>query len=127
LVNDIDLVLIPEDRYAVDRILLDLATEATGRPALKMSGLKIARVNLRGISLDVYYATPETWATLLLIRTGSKRNNIRLATRAWKMGWRLRASGDGLVDGNDQRIAGDTEESIYQALELPFQEPKERE
>ncbi|KKK83502.1 hypothetical protein LCGC14_2792700, partial [marine sediment metagenome] len=58
-VNDIDLVLIPEDRYAVDRILIDLAIEATGRPSLKMAGKKIARLDLQGISLDVYYATLE--------------------------------------------------------------------
>ncbi|MBA7669483.1 hypothetical protein ES703_77614 [subsurface metagenome] len=67
----------------------------------------------------------ETWATLLLIRTGSKESNIRLATLAQKKGWRLKANGEGLFN-EGQRIAGDTEESIYEALELPYQRPEER-
>ncbi len=78
------------------------------------------------ITLDVYYATPETWATLLLIRTGSKENNIRLATLANKRGWRLAASGDGLFNEKGERIAGDSEESIYETLGLRYQEPWER-
>jgi len=118
-VNDIDLVLIPADRYAVDRQMMEL-----GR--VKMAGIKIARVEMDSITLDVYYATPETWATLFLIRTGSAQHNIRLATLAKKKGWRLHASGEGLFDENGQRIAGDTEESIFEALGIPYQRPEER-
>lgn len=118
-VNDIDIVLIPSDRDAVDRILL-------GFGKMKMSGLKIARVIMEYITLDIYYATPETWATLLLIRTGSKESNIRLATLAKKKGWRLAASGDGLFNEHDDRIAGDSEESIFKILGLPYQRPEER-
>jgi len=118
-VNDIDLVLITSDRDAVDSVLMQLGK-------MKMSGLKIARVQMESITLDVYYATPETWATLLLIRTGSKESNIRLASTAKRMGWHLAASGDGLFDGLGRRIAGDTEESIYRALRLPYQQPWER-
>ncbi|GAI60017.1 unnamed protein product [marine sediment metagenome] len=90
-VNDIDLVLVPRDRDALDRRLMQLGK-------LKMSGMKIARVEMDSIPLDIYFATPETWATLLLIRTGSVQNNIRLATLAKKRGWRLAASGDGLFN-----------------------------
>ncbi len=118
-VNDIDLVVIPRDRWN-----LDLALGRMGN--YKMSGMKIARVEMDSIPLDVYFATPETFATLLLIRTGSAENNIRLASLARKRGWHLAASGDGLFNENGQRIAGDSEESIYEALGLPYQEPKER-
>jgi len=118
-VNDIDLVLVPRDRDALDHRLTQLGK-------LKMSGLKIGRVQMEEITLDVYYATPETWATLLLIRTGSKENNIRLCTVAKKKGWHLAASGDGLFNEKGERIAGDTEESIYEALGLLYQEPWER-
>ena len=93
---------------------------------MKMSGKKIARVTMEKIDLDVYYATEETWATLLLIRTGSKESNLRLATAAKRKGWRLAASGGGLFDENDQRIAGDTEQSIFEALGLRYPEPWER-
>ncbi len=126
-VNDIDIVLIPTDRNAVGRVLMEMAVESTGSPKPEMAGPKIARVMHQGIRLDIYYATPETFATLLLIRTGSKRHNAHLAGRAKEKGWRLAASGDGLFDADDQRLAGDTEASIFEALGLPYKEPGKRE
>ena len=119
IVNDIDLVVIPRDRQNLDLTLMRMGN-------YKMSGMKIARVEMDSIPLDIYFATPETFATLFLVRTGSKENNIRLATLAKKRGWRLAASGDGLFDETGRRIAGDTERSIYEALEVPWQEPWER-
>lgn len=126
-VNDIDLVLIPEDRYAFDRLLMDMAVESTGSPKVKMAGPKIARIDYQGASVDIYFATPETWATLLLIRTGSKKHNVSLAALAKSKGWRLHASGDGLFNASGERIAGDTEESIFEVLGRPYKEPEERE
>jgi len=119
VVNDIDLVLILRDQWNLDLALMRMGN-------YKMSGKKIARIEMDSIPLDVYFATAETFPTLLLIRTGSKENNIRLATLAKKRGWRLAASGGGLFNEHGERIAGDTEESIYQALGLPYQEPWER-
>ncbi|MBA7714607.1 hypothetical protein ES703_123634 [subsurface metagenome] len=46
--------------------------------------------------------------------------------RAKIRGWRLAASGDGLFNEKGERIAGDTEESIYKALGLPYQPPERR-
>ena len=108
-VNDVDLVLIPLD-------LWNLHHEIMGLGQVRMSGNKIMRVMVGNTQIDLYFATEETWATLLLIRTGSKENNIRLASLAKKRGWHLAASGDGLFDETGERIAGDTEESIFEAL-----------
>lgn len=119
-VNDIDLVLIPRD-------LWNFHTEVKKLGALKMSGPKIMRVMTGSTQIDCYVADEDTWATLLLIRTGSKENNIRLCLLAQERGWRLAASGDGLFNEHEERIAGDSEQSIYQALDLPYQEPWERE
>ncbi|MBA7468804.1 DNA polymerase/3'-5' exonuclease PolX [subsurface metagenome] len=118
--RDIDIVLIPSDPW-------NLSHEISGLGPSKLSGDKLKRVTFNGAQVDLYLATPETWATLLLIRTGSAKNNIRLAILAKKRGWRLAASGDGLFNENGERIAGDSEESIYKALSLPYQEPWERE
>jgi DNA polymerase (family 10) len=122
-VNDIDLVII-EKPDAV----LNLPTLLFSMGVLKINGLDIKRLYLPNdnITLDIYIATPLTWSTLLLIRTGSKENNIRLATIAKSKGWQLKANGDGLFDERGQRVAGDTEESIYEALDIPYQEPRER-
>jgi len=122
IVHDIDLVLIPSDAWNLEGEVLALA-----RPFHpKMSGEKLKRFDYNGAQVDLYYATPQTWATLLLIRTGSKESNIRLCSRAKDMGWHLAASGDGLFNGTGERIAGDSEISIYNALGLPYQRPEER-
>ena len=118
-VNDIDFVLIPSD-------LWNLQHEIMGMGQVRMSGMKIMRVMVDSVQVDLYIASPETWATLLLIRTGSAENNIRLATLAKKRGWHLAASGDGLFNEKGERIAGDSEKSIYEALGLPYQRPEER-
>jgi len=118
-INDIDLVLVPSD-------LWNLHHEIMGLGQMRMSGSKIMRVMVGSTQVDVYVADEDTWATLLLIRTGSAENNIRLATLAKKRGWRLAASGDGLFDETGKRIAGDTEESIYTALGQTYQQPWER-
>ena len=118
-VNDVDLVLIPKDLWNLHSELMKLGQ-------LKMSGKKIIRVMVGSTQVDIYVCEPETWATLLLIRTGSKENNIRLCSRAKDMGWHLAASGDGLFNEREERIAGDSEISIYNALGLPYQRPEQR-
>jgi len=116
---DIDIVLIPTDLWNLTREIKALG------PAM-VSGDKLKRINYNGVQVDLYFATPETWATLLLIRTGSKENNIRLCTLAKKRGWHLAANGDGLFNEHGQRVAGDSEKSIYEALGVPYQEPWQR-
>jgi len=117
--RDIDIVLIPSD-------LWKLTHEIAGLGPVSLKGDKLKRVSYNGVQVDLYFATPETWATLLLIRTGSKESNIRLATLAKRKGWHLAASGDGLFNEKGERIAGNSEESIFQAIGLPYQEPEER-
>ena len=123
IVHDIDLVLIPKPYAAV--VMSGLLTTIG---ELKANGDKIKRVHLptENIDVDIYVATPATWATLVLIRTGSKESNIRLAMTAKRKGWQLKANGDGLFNEKGERIAGDTEQSIYQALGIPYQEPQAR-
>ncbi len=119
-VHDLDLVLIPKDLWQVHSVLLGLGK-------LKMSGPKILRVIYGQFPIDVYFADQATWGTLLLIRTGSAENNIRLASIAKAKGWHLKAGGEGLFGVDEIKLAGETERSIYGALEIPWQEPWERE
>jgi len=124
-VNDIDIVLQenPDTILSMTNALASIGT-------LQLNGPKIKRLRYgdknTGISIDIYIATPQTWATLLLIRTGSKENNIRLASLAKSRGWHLKANGEGLFDEHAHMIAGQTEESIYQALGIPYQQPHQR-
>jgi len=125
IVHDIDMVLIEKPEAA---LILSSLIASMGR--IVLNGHRIKRLWYGGkessISIDIYIATPETWATLLLIRTGSKENNIRLASLAKRKGWQLKANGDGLFNRRGERVAGDTEQSIYEALGVPYQEPEER-
>lgn len=124
-VHDIDVVIIPNQQalltinYALSRI----GTIAKDGPKIKQLWYT---ENQTLASIDLYIATPLTWPTLLLIRTGSKENNIRLCALARRKGWHLKANGEGLLDQAGNRLAGDTEQSIYQALGIPYQEPEER-
>ena len=117
--RDIDLVLIPSDLEALRNELMKMGQ-------VKMSGKKISRVMIGNTQIDIYVADEETWATLLLIRTGSVESNIRLCSIAKKRGWHLSASGDGLFNEAGDRIAGDSEESIFNMLGLKYMKPEER-
>ena len=124
--NDIDIVLIPKNLLALYQFL---AYACQHDFAIVKWGPKLASLTYQSVlsvQVDLYFATLETWATLLLIRTGSKENNIRLCKAAQKKGWKLKADGSGLFDGSKKRVAGD-EESIYEALGLEYEEPTERE
>ena len=117
--KDIDIVLIPSDLWM-------LHAELKKMGHVKMSGAKIVRVLIGMRQLDIYVADEKSWATLLLIRTGSTENNIRLCSLAKRKGWHLAADGRGLFNEKDERVAGDTELSIYQALGQVYQPPELR-
>jgi len=124
-VHDIDMVCIPNNQGQFIYALQQLGK-------IKMGGQKLIRCEMPEIVLDVYVATPETWATLLLIRTGSAKHNIKLCTIAKNKGMKLHADGSGLFrftdcQGGESRIAGDTEESIFKALGLDYVAPPKRE
>jgi len=118
-VKDIDIVLIPDNSGKLSQEI-----DRLGPPIV--DGEKLKRVEYEGTQVDLYYATPETWATLLLIRTGSVQNNIRLCLRARSLGMKLKANGDGIVDVDGQLIPIESEEQVYNILRLPYQEPWER-
>lgn len=121
-VNDIDIVLIPSDTWNLNNEIMSLC-----RPFKpKATGKKIMRLDVGMYPVDIYFADDSTWATLLLIRTGSTANNIRLCKIAKEMGWHLHANGAGLFNQYGKRMAGDSEASIYETLGLPFQNPQER-
>ena len=119
-VHDIDLVLIPASQAELYKRLLEL------KGTIGVKGGKLIRMYTPAISIDIYLATPETWGTLLLIRTGSRSHNIKLCALAKLQGMKLHADGSGLTKNGD-RIAGDTEESIFEALGLFYAPPQKRE
>ena len=119
-VRDIDLVLIPK-RLLWHRIIATLQRSMDAE-VLKR-GDRIAQLTIKSVNVDLYVATEQTWGIVLLIRTGSMAHNIRLSKRALSMGMKL--SHKGLI--KDGKVFASTEEGIFQALDLPYKKPEERE
>jgi len=117
-VHDIDIVLIPSDRFS---LLLALRKNAK----IKKAGKKLLMGIYKEVPFDIYFATKDTFETLKLIRTGSKEFNKKLCIEARKRGWKLKADGTGLVDGNG-RIIANTEKEIIERLLGEYVEPYKR-
>ena len=148
-VKDIDLVVIPKmtSKAALFETVSEVADTDFAEAMrwilcpLVAEGPRLMRGRTGGaenISVDVYIATEETWATLLLIRTGSAEHNIWMCMRARACGGKLHADGSGLeVPGqydavlqrtvNSKVIRATSEEEIFKALGIPMPSPEGRE
>lgn len=88
-------------------------------------GTTRAAVRLRaGLQVDLRAVRPASYGAALVYFTGSKAHNLAMRRRALERG--LKLSEYGVFRGR-ARIAGDTEESVYAALGLPFIPPELRE
>lgn len=134
-VHDIDIVLLPQrssdqfvlgDEMPLDQILRRLVATGSLTEVRGKEKMKCFIAAKTGIPVDLYIATPETWTTLLLIRTGSREHNIKLAQRARELGMKLRASGDGIEDANGQLLRVGTEEELFSLLQIPYIPPEDR-
>ena len=134
-VHDIDIVALPKSSSTdilqgsqtplgdVLRRLIDRGSLTPVRDGEKIKCFVAAKT---GIPIDIYIATEDTWATLLVIRTGSKSHNVRLAQKARQLGMRLRASGDGLENSKGELVRIQTEQDIYALLGLEYLPPEKR-
>lgn len=78
------------------------------------------------LQIDLRAVPPESYGSALQYFTGSKEHNIKLRTLAVKLGYKLNEYG--LFRRKDnKKIAGETEESVYQTLGLEYVEPELRE
>jgi len=117
---DVDLVVIPKvgGKERIKSVL-----EKKGHIGLE--GEKKVETRIKGVDVDVIYATPEDYGAQLLRWTGSYHHNIGLSALAKRQG--LKLSQYGLFDKQGNRIAGRSEREIYKALGRPrFKGPEER-
>jgi len=90
------------------------------------SGLKRASVKLKeGVQVDVRVFEDAEYGAALVYFTGSKDHNIALRNLAIDNGWKLNEYG--LFDKNGSRLAGKTEDSVYEKLGLRYISPELRE
>lgn len=87
------------------------------------------------VQADLRVVPPESWGAALMYFTGSKAHNVRLRERAIKRGYTLNEYGLFKDDGGEgppqsrgvEAVAGQTEESVYETLGLPWLPPEIRE
>lgn len=129
-VGDIDIVASATDPSA-------LAAELTGYDEVHEvlgSGATKSSVLLRnGLQIDLRTVDIGSFGAALLYFTGSKAHNVALRQRALERGWHLNEYGlyDGGEPGKDrlggERLAGETEDEIYDRLDLAYIVPVLRE
>jgi len=119
-IRDLDFILIPKP-FLWHRIIATL--QRTMEAEVLKRGESIAQLTIKGVNVDLYVATEQTWGIIRLLRTGSMASNIRLSKRALSMGMKL--SHKGLVHAC--KIIASTEKEIFEALGLRYIPPEERE
>jgi DNA polymerase (family X) len=77
-----------------------------------------------GLQVDVRVVAPESFGAALAYFTGSKAHNIAIRRLGQERGLKINEYG---VFRGDERIAGETEESVYAAVGLPYIAPELRE
>ena len=119
-VGDLDILVSAQRTGVMDRIVacddVDkvLASGATRATMLLHGGLQV----------DVRVVAPDSFGAALVYFTGSREHNITLRQLAQEQG--LKISEYGVFHGK-RRIAGDTEESVYRSVGLPWIAPELRE
>jgi DNA polymerase (family 10) len=122
-IGDVDILVTSSDADAVISAFVELpgVTSVLGSGTTKASVVvdDVMQVDLRVVEADAFGAA-------LLYFTGSKGHNIELRQRAQDRGLTLNEYSLSKVEGGDV-VAAATEESIYDALDLPWFTPEVRE
>lgn len=123
-VGDVD-ILVATDSEGGTVIELFASAEWT-KEVLWRGETKCSIVTPSGVQVDLRVVPEDSWGAALQYFTGSKAHNIRLREIAISKGLKLNEYGLYRED-TGQKIAGLTEEEIYEALGMPWIPPELRE
>ena len=120
-VGDLDIVAAGEDGEAI----IGRFVEYDEIEEVASKGRTRATVRLRsGLQVDLRVVAEESWGAALHDFTGAKAHAVAMRKRA--QGRDLKLNEYGLFDG-DERVAGETEEGLFEGLGLPWIDPVLRE
>ena len=77
------------------------------------------------VPTDIFMATDETWAALMVIRTGPREWNQYAAKRAHQLGIKLTVAGGGFLKGGEL-VTCETEEEYFEILRVDYVDPIQR-
>ncbi len=123
IVKDVDIVLSCTDPAAVSAAFVEFAdvVDVIGQGDRKTS-VQLAN----GLQVDLRLVDDEHFATILHHFTGSKDHNVQMRTLALAKGYSLNEYGLFPADG-EEAIVCDTEEGLFETLDLDFVAPEMRE
>jgi len=125
-IGDIDIVIVvsPSDRKSVIRsfLLLPDISRVVAAGDTKASVMLMEP----SVQVDVRIVSGREFGSALLYFTGSKEHNIRLRGMAKERGWKINEYGL-FENESGRRLAGETEQGIYEKLGLAYVEPELRE
>ena len=114
------------DLLSTDRNATNALKRCPGVAQVLESGPKRTSVKLEdGVQVDLRKFSAEEYGAALMYFTGSKNHNIALRNLAIEKGWKLNEYG--LFSKTGVRLAGKTEQEIYQKLGLDYIPPELRE
>ncbi|EFW92626.1 PHP domain protein [Haladaptatus paucihalophilus DX253] len=131
-IGDIDVLAESEEKEAV----IDAFTDWGRATEVIEAGTDKAAVRVSDMRIDLRVVVPEEFGSALQYFTGSKNHNITLRNYAIEQGYKVNEYG--VFDVSDvenpdagqrvgERVAGETEASMYDALGLPLIPPEMRE
>jgi len=121
-IGDCDVLVATDDPIPV----MEAFVKMSGVAQVLAKGDTKASVFTGGLQVDLRAVPVESWGAALQYFTGSKAHNIKLRELAIKKGYKLNEYGLFKMD-TDEKVAGHTEEEIYNALGLPWIPPTMRE
>lgn len=113
---DIDIVLIPKNREAIEKAMRKKGKFIQG-------GEKKSRWKVEGVTIELYYSEEENWGAMLLAYSSKFGAGIGLRVIAKRKGMKLNQYG---LYKNGKIIAGKTESEIYHALGRKWKKPERR-
>ena len=122
-VGDID-ILVGDDRPAG---IMDSFVSYQEVDEVLMKGPTKSSVRLKdGIQVDIRAVDTKSWGAALCYFTGSKEHNVTMRKMGVSMGLKLNEYGL-FARESGKKVAGETEEEVYEALGLSYVEPELRE
>lgn len=130
-VGDVELLVIPRANY-LDRLLYELMMKNILAMRLNKRGSRTygpknkLMVNIpSGIGVDIFSTDEKCWWVSLVVRTGGKVTNQRIAVAAIKKGWHLKAYGSGFSTPQGDIVCR-SERDVFEFVGLRYLEPWER-